>query len=211
MVGTFGSVGSCAVPNAASGRSFPSLTCGTVATGATMEIGVWPPIVDPIANPALPKGTCTRSMPCDTCNCAPTRCPGEPTPPEAKLFGLALARAIGSYTVFAGRDGWTANTIGVVTAQVIGVEILDWIIGDFVEERGIDHIGVSNDDDGRAVGRCFGCAAYSNIAARAGDVLNVKLLSKMLGQPLSHETAESVGRPARCKRNNDAHRPRGIG
>src|ERR1700738_5364740 len=107
IVGTWGSVCNRAAPNTASARSFPSWTCGTVATGATMEIGVWPPIVEPIAKPALPKGTCTRSTPYDTRNGAPTRCPGDPTPPEAKLYrpGLFLARATRSCTVLVGSDG----------------------------------------------------------------------------------------------------------
>src|SRR5262249_6343555 len=110
----------------ANARSLPSLTCGTTGGGAVNAIGVWPATVEPIAKPALLKGTCTRSRPSDRRNNSPTRCPGVPVPGEAKLYlpGWALMRATRSLTDCTGSDGLTESMSGEVTATVTGSKFL---------------------------------------------------------------------------------------
>src|SRR6516165_8494785 len=84
-----------------------SLTCGAADTTEAKAIAVWPATVAPTAKPALLNGTCTRSSPSDSRNCSPTRCPGVPVPPEAKLYlpGLDLMKPTRSLTVCTGSDG----------------------------------------------------------------------------------------------------------
>jgi hypothetical protein len=53
--------------------------------------------------------------------------------------------------------------------------------------------------------------AGSDIAARAGDVLDIDLLAELLGQLLRHEPREGVGHPAGRKCNDRPHRPCRIG
>src|SRR5215475_15167275 len=95
MVGTSGSAGDRLLLATARARSLPSLTCGTTGGGVVKAIGVWPATVEPIANPALLNGICTRSRPSDRRNCSPTRRAGVPVPGEAKLYlpGVDLMRA----------------------------------------------------------------------------------------------------------------------
>src|SRR5215475_2949143 len=126
MVFTPGSARDRILLATASARSLPSLTCGTTGGGVVKAIGVWPATVEPIANPALLNGICTRSRPSDRRNCSPTRCPGVPVPGDAKLYlpGLALIRATKSLTVSTGSDGLTESTSGEVTAIVTGSKSL---------------------------------------------------------------------------------------
>src|SRR5262245_11987498 len=126
MVGTSGSAGDRLLLATARARSLPSFTCGTTGGTAVEAIGVWPAIVEPIANPALLNGTCTMSRPSDRRNNSPTRCPGVPVPGEAKLYlpGPALMRATSSLAVLAGSDGLTESTSGEVTASVTGSKSL---------------------------------------------------------------------------------------
>jgi hypothetical protein len=51
----------------------------------------------------------------------------------------------------------------------------------------------------------------ADIAARAGSVVDNELLAEALGQPLTHQAREDVGRTTWWKTDDDAHRPRRIG
>src|SRR5262245_22048360 len=107
MVGTSGIDDDVRLLMTASTRSLPSLACGAAVVIDAKPIGVWPATTEVIAGPLPGKGTCTRSRPCVTLNCSPSRCDGVPSPGEAKLYlpGLALTRATSSLTVCAGTEG----------------------------------------------------------------------------------------------------------
>src|SRR5262249_43693289 len=89
MVGTSGRACGRILLATASARSLPSLTCGAAVTSEANAMGVWPATVEPIANPELLNGICTRSRPSDSRNCSPTRCAGVPVPAEEVVFAGA--------------------------------------------------------------------------------------------------------------------------
>jgi len=91
------------------------------------------------------------------------------------------------------------------------VEILGGIVGHSLVERGIDDVVGAVDEERVAVGARLRGAARSDIAARAGDVLDVELNAHLLGQLLSHEAGEHIGRTAGREWNDHAHRSCGIG
>src|SRR5262245_17420536 len=59
--------------------------------------------------------------------------------------------------------------------------------------------------------RCPGPLTHADIPAGAAYVVDVELLSEMLGQLLCDEASEHVGRTARRVRNDHSHCSRGIG
>ena len=91
------------------------------------------------------------------------------------------------------------------------VEILGGIVGHSLVERGIHHVVGAVDEDRITVGRRLRRSARSDIAAGAGDVLDVELHAHLLGQLLRHEAGEHIGRTAGREWNDHAHRPRGVG
>jgi len=48
------------------------------------------------------------------------------------------------------------------------------------------------------------------VAAAAGNILHIELLSELLGELLRRDPSENVGRTAGNERHDDAHRPRRI-
>ncbi len=90
-------------------------------------------------------------------------------------------------------------------------EVLDRVVGDAGEQRRIDDMGAKREQDGVAVGRRLRHLTGADIAARAGDVLDVELLAERLGEFLRHEAREGVGHPAGRKSDDRAHRTRRIG
>ncbi len=63
-----------------------------------------------------------------------------------------------------------------------GIEVLAGVIRDSVEESGIYHVVIRDEDDRVSV-RCGLCGpAHRDIAARSGYVLDVELLAQTLGQ-----------------------------
>src|SRR3954449_7103325 len=114
MLGTSSSACDRILLVTASACNLPSLICGTAGGNEVKAMGVCPASVEPIANPALLKGTCTRSRPSNRRKCSPTRCGGVPVPGEAKLYlaGPDLINATRSSTVRTANDGWTVSTVG---------------------------------------------------------------------------------------------------
>jgi len=92
-----------------------------------------------------------------------------------------------------------------------GVKILGRIVGHVRVKCGIDDEVGAGDEDGVAVRRRLRRAPDPDIAARAGDVLDVELRTQLLRELLRHEAGEHVGRTGGRVRNNDAHRSPGIG
>jgi hypothetical protein len=67
------------------------------------------------------------------------------------------------------------------------------------------------EQDRVTVGRCFRHLASPDIAAGAGDVLDIDLLAELLSELLRHKAREGVGHPTRRKGHHRADRPGWIG
>src|SRR5215468_9421536 len=90
-------------------------------------------------------------------------------------------------------------------------EVLERIIGQAAGGDGIEHHGdIHHGEQGVAVGRHFGDARGRDRGVGAGLVLDHYRLAPHLAHALAEHAGEDVGRPARGKRHDDAHRPIGI-
>jgi hypothetical protein len=90
-------------------------------------------------------------------------------------------------------------------------DVADEIEIEFVVERRIDGVRRGRQKQRVAVRWCLHDRLGADIAAATRPVLNDEWLAQALRQPLTHQACEDVGRPARGKADNDAHRPRWIG
>ena len=79
-----------------------------------------------------------------------------------------------------------------------------------VKKRCINRIGPSDQEQCVTVRRCTRDRFGGEIAARAGTILNDKLLSKTFRQPLTKNTRNNVRCAACWKPDDNAHRPRWI-
>jgi hypothetical protein len=61
------------------------------------------------------------------------------------------------------------------------------------------------------VGCCLRRLARADVRVGTGDILNIKLLSELLGKSLGDEPRNKVARSARRERYDHAHWPRRIG
>src|SRR6266511_3319569 len=182
MVGTSGSGGERLLLETASARSFPSLTSGTAGAIEPKEIGVCPATAEPRAG----RG-------------------------KAVLAGMGLDER----DEVLDRLYWQRRVDGEHRGRGYrerdGVKILGRIVGHVRVKCGIDDEVGAGDEDGVAVRRRLRRAPDPDIAARAGDVLDVELRTQLLRELLRHEAGEHVGRTGGRVRNDDAHRSRGIG
>src|SRR5215467_8401248 len=121
----------------------------------------------------------------------------EPTPNDATLVlpGLAFACAINSATDLIAIDGFTAKTSAPLDKTATGTRSR-WRL---------------NGNEGISVGSRIDRRLQGNVGAGSWPVLDNELLTEPLRQPLSHEACENVGRAARRKAHDPAHRPRWIG
>ena len=90
------------------------------------------------------------------------------------------------------------------------VEVLFEFIGDFVVERGIDHVARIDHEQGVAIGRHPCHSAHGDIAAAAAHVLDVELLAHTLRQLLREQAGDHIGRTAGRVGNDHAHGSVGI-
>src|SRR5262245_4862608 len=90
-------------------------------------------------------------------------------------------------------------------------DVADEIETKLVIERGVDGIPTADHEQRVAVRRCAHDRLCADIAAAARSVLDDKLLTEPLRQPLTHHTRDDVGRTGRSERHDNAHRPRRIG
>src|SRR2546430_16291141 len=66
-------------------------------------------------------------------------------------------------------------------------------------------------EDRIPVGCCLSCPARADRTTPAGGVLDVELLSQLLGQPLRDQARDNIHLPTGRERNDHPHRPRRIG
>src|SRR6266481_6912129 len=85
------------------------------------------------------------------------------------------------------------------------LEAFRGIIRDLREQRRIYDEGAKGKEYRVAVGSSFGRLADTDVAGRAGYVLDIKLLSKPLTQFLSNDPGENVDGTARSECHNQAH------
>src|SRR5262249_10963663 len=90
-------------------------------------------------------------------------------------------------------------------------EVLERIVRDLRIEAWIDDVARGHEHDGVTVRRGACGVTHADIAASANLVLDVELLSEVLGEFLHQQTREYVGRTGRRERYDDAHRVRRIG
>src|SRR5215471_1857062 len=90
-------------------------------------------------------------------------------------------------------------------------DVADEIETKLVIERGVDGIPTADHEQRVSVcGRAHD-GLGADIAAAARSVLDNKLLTEPLRQPLTHQTRDDVGRTGWSERHDDAHRSQRIG
>src|SRR5262245_9063908 len=89
-------------------------------------------------------------------------------------------------------------------------DVADEIETKLVIERGVDGIPTADHEQRVAVRRSTHDRLCADIAAAARSVLDNKLLTEPLRQPLSHQTRDDVGRTGRSERHDDADGPRRV-
>ena len=109
------------------------------------------------------------------------------------------------------RDGWIDREHGGRgNRERHRLEILVRIVGNFIEQRRIDHAGAERKQDGIAVGRGACRLSGSDIAVGPGDIFHIERLAQALGQFLRRKARKNVRGAARRKGNDHPHRTRGV-
>src|SRR5262249_17423602 len=90
------------------------------------------------------------------------------------------------------------------------VEVFEWIKGNTVEIRWVDNKVIGRDEYGMSVGCCLRRLARADVCVGTGDILNIELLSELLGESLGGEPRKNVGRAAGREGYDHTHRPRRI-
>jgi hypothetical protein len=91
-----------------------------------------------------------------------------------------------------------------------GDAVADEIERKLLVERRVDGVVWTDEGDRVAIGRRAEYGLHADIAARAGPVLDDKLLPQMLRKILADDTRDDVVGAARRKRDDPVHRPRRI-
>src|SRR6516165_8313549 len=110
-----------------------------------------------------------------------------------------------------GRNRWMYRyDVGLPVNAGDRRDVADEIETKLVIERGVDSIPTADHEQRVAVRRCAHDVLGADIADAARYVLDNKLLTEPLRQPLTQQTRDDVGRPGRSERHDDAHPPRRI-
>ena len=99
------------------------------------------------------------------------------------------------------------HDVGRDRNQGHGREILNRIVRHFCVEAGVHQKTRADCHDGVAVGSDARDLTGRGVAACAADVLDKELLAETVGKFLRHEARDDVGRAARWKAYDHAHRP----
>src|SRR5215813_9063624 len=111
-----------------------------------------------------------------------------------------------------GRNRWMYRyDVGLPANAGDRRDVADEIETKLVIERGVDGVPTADHEQRIAVRRCAHDRIGPDIAAAARSVLDNKLLTEPLRQPLTDQTRDDVGRTGRSERHDDAHRPPRIG
>ena len=124
MVGSPGAADERMAVEMPSPRTRPARIWARAVAEELNDICICPAIKSVVACAAPLYATCVSCTPAIDANNSLITCAELPLPPLAKLsfFGCALASAINSFTVFAGSDGCTINTIGAEVVSVTGAK-----------------------------------------------------------------------------------------
>jgi hypothetical protein len=87
------------------------------------------------------------------------------------------------------------------------IEILDRIVAGMSKQKWIVGDVAAGHQDCVAVGRRLRDTHGADIAAGAGNVLDIEILAGLLGEFLRHQTADEVGRAAGREPDHDLDRP----
>ena len=90
-------------------------------------------------------------------------------------------------------------------------DVADQVEIELVVDRGVDRIHRSGHQQRISVWGRVHDRLGGDIAGRARPILDDKLLTEPLRQPLTHQAREDVGRAPGGKADDDAHRPRRVG
>src|SRR5262249_28589170 len=133
-----------------------------------------------------------------------------PVPGEATLYlpGSFLMMSIRAAIVDAGKFGLICQELGVAPAFVD--EILVDVEGNLAIERRVHHDARRGEQDGVAIARRARGLAHAEIAASAGDVLDVELFAEFLRQFLRHQPSDDVGDASGREWHDDLDRLAGV-
>ena len=168
---------------------------------------VLPAITSIVPGPAPLKGTCSTSILVTALKFSMPRCSEPPMPPEAYGMspGFALASAMNSFTVLAGKSGCDCQRVRAGDHHRDRVDAFEQVVLEGVH-RGMHGIGDRQDQDVVAVGGRMDHALGGADAAAAGHVLGDELLAELLAQVLRQQAGGDVVDAARRERHQDAHR-----
>ena len=143
-----------------------------------------------------------------TLNNSPARWPVLPVLPEAKLScpGRALASAINSRTFFAGTEGADHQHVGHRGHQRDRRKVAQRVVRHFGIQIRIDRVRAHRaHEQGVAIRRAFRHIVGTDVAARAGAIVDNDRLLPGLRQLLTDGACCNIERPARRKRHDKAY------
>ena len=106
---------------------------------------------------------------------------------------------------FVGAGTVDGNDLGRLNQLSNGIEGLQAIVGQCGSELGVDGQAVGNDDQGVAIGGCFGNQSTGNDSATTWAVVYEHRLPPSLGQKLTDHSRHGVCRAACRERHHNAH------
>src|SRR5215467_3081023 len=192
----------------ASTRIFRSLISAMALAMAPHAIGVWPPSSDCTIGPPPANGTTTKLSPSASLSISI----------ESEGRGAGSGRGD---IVLAGlfpddvdqgrhRRRWKVwiDLPGIGRCAGLGHrdEILVDVEGNLAIERRVHHDARRGEQDGVAIARRTRGLAHAEIAASAGDVLDIELFAKFLRQFLRHQPCDDVGDAGGRERHDDLDR-----
>src|SRR5262249_18345313 len=180
----------------ASTRIFRSLISAMALAMAPHAIGVWPPSSDCTIGPPPANGTTTKLSPSASLSISIESEGVVPVPGEAHDVDQRRHRR--RWKVWIDLPG-----IGRCAGLGHRDEILVDVEGNLAIERRVHHDARRGEQDGVAIARRTRGLPHAEIAAGAGDVLDVELFAKFLRQFLRHQPCDDVGDASGRERHDD--------
>src|SRR5262245_48499178 len=210
LVGTSGSDGERLALSTASPRNLPSLILAMAGGSAVNAIGVWPPMVELIANAALLKGTVTELILLleQFAGEVGRRAGGRLG--KTVFAGMTLHQLDKFLERLGGKAGIDRNDVGRGGDQRDRRKVFDRVMRDFRIDARIDHEARAHHEDRVAVGRRACHCGHAGVTAGAWNVFGVNLLPPDLRQFLRDDARDHVGRTAGPKGHDQSDRPCGI-
>src|SRR5215831_17163584 len=196
----------------ASTRIFRSLISAMALAMAPHAIGVWLPSSDCTIGPPPANGTTTKLSPSASLSISIESEGVVPVPGEATLY--LPGSFLNDVDQGRHRRRWKVwiDLPGIGRCAGLGHrdEILVDVEGNLAIERRVHHDARRGEKDGVAIARRTRGLAHAEIAASAGDVLDVELFAKFLRQFLRHQPCDDVGDASGRERHDDLDRLAGV-